>query len=732
MKKTVNDTNELSYFRLFETAQDGIVATDIQSKDIVFVNPSMCKLTGYTASELTKLKMPDLHPKEHVPAIMEKFKQQTQGKMPIASKVPVRKKDESIIYCDIVSTPIVINKRKLQVGFFRDVTERKIREEQLKESEKLFRESQQAAFIGSYKFDLTTNSWTSSEVLSKIMGMGEDDIKTFETWLERVHPDDRAMMENYFKNEVIGRRKKFNKEYRIVRKSDGEVRWVSGLGRVKYDEEEKPIRMVGTIMDITERKVAEEKNKWLASFPILDPNPVIEIEKDKGMVYFNPAAKKLFPDWKSKQKNHPFIAGLEKYFTKLNLNKKPLESREIKVNNRFFLQTISMSMKDYLRVYSTDITDLKIAQASILELKNRNESILESIGDAVVACNKRGIIQVFNKVAEEMTGITSTIAIGKHYKKVLNFVRDSDGKPSHDFIADVIKNKKMSEMESQVSLLREDGAKIPVADSASPVSDQEGNISGCVVIFRDMTRERKIDKAKTEFVSLASHQLRTPLSTINWYSEILLSEEIGKLNPKQEQYSKEVYHASQRMVALVNSLLNVSRLELGTFAVDPRPMNIAKIAETTIKELQPQITAKNLTIKEKYGKNATLINVDPKLMGMILQNLVSNSVKYTNSGGLITISLVKKDNNLIIQVEDNGIGIPKNQQKEIFGKLFRADNAKIADPDGSGLGLYIVKEIIAYTGGAVWFESTEGQGTKFYASIPLSGMKKKENNKQLI
>jgi signal transduction histidine kinase len=222
------------------------------------------------------------------------------------------------------------------------------------------------------------------------------------------------------------------------------------------------------------------------------------------------------------------------------------------------------------------------------------------------------------------------------------------------------------------------------------------------------------------------------MSTINWYSEMLLSGDVGKLTLKQRKYSQEIYHASQRMVALVNALLNVSRLELGTFIVEPKLMNITKIAKNCLKDFSPQISKKKLKISQNYKKCESLMKIDERLVTIIFQNFLSNSIKYTKSGGRIQLKIDSGKDGLLISVSDNGIGIPKEQQKEIFSKLFRADNAKKMDPDGSGLGLYIVKKNVGYTKGNIWFESKKGKGTTFYAKLPSSGMIKKEGKKELI
>ncbi len=256
-----------------------------------------------------------------------------------------------------------------------------------------------------------------------------------------------------------------------------------------------------------------------------------------------------------------------------------------------------------------------------------------------------------------------------------------------------------------------------------------------VWIERDITKAKEIDKAKSEFVSLASHQLRTPLSAINWYTEMLLDGDAGKINDDQVSYLKEIYNASQRMVDLVNSLLNVSRLELGTFIIEPKSLSLSEISKDVLKELSNQIVSKKLDISEDY-ESIPNIMVDPKLTRMIFQNLLSNAVKYTPNNGKIkvTIGYEKEkttNENVLITIEDTGYGIPSYQQDRVFTKLFRADNVKKMETEGTGLGMYIIKSILENSGGKIWFESEENKGTKFYFTIPLDGMKRKEGTKEI-
>lgn len=277
---------------------------------------------------------------------------------------------------------------------------------------------------------------------------------------------------------------------------------------------------------------------------------------------------------------------------------------------------------------------------------------------------------------------------------------------------------------------RKDGTVYQAELSISPIREGAETLF-YVSLCQDITLRKEVDRAKTEFVSLASHQLRTPLSAIRWYSEMLLSKYVGELNDKQRQYVKEIYAGNLRMVELVNALLNVSRIDLGTFAVDPEPVSLVEICESVLLELTPQLTERKQTVERIFTGAPTTYNADPKLIRIVFQNFLSNSVKYTQPGGHIIAEIRTVETNLYIRVSDNGYGIPKAQQGKIFEKLFRADNVRQKDTEGTGLGMYIVKAIVESSGGKIWFESEENQGTTFHVMLPLTGMSKKSGMRGL-
>lgn len=254
----------------------------------------------------------------------------------------------------------------------------------------------------------------------------------------------------------------------------------------------------------------------------------------------------------------------------------------------------------------------------------------------------------------------------------------------------------------------------------------------------------EVDKAKSEFVSLASHQLRTPLTAIAWSAERLLSPHVGALNEKQREYFSRIRQNNHRMIELVNSLLNVSRVEMGSFIIDPVESDIRELISDVLLALRPAATEKQIRFVERYSAETIRVSVDRELFRTIVQNLVTNAMHYSPPGSAVTVGASVESagstiggetldaESLVFQVSDQGLGIPPRQQKKIFTKLFRADNAVSHYTDGTGLGLYLTKAILDSSGGSIWFESEEGRGSVFYVSIPATGMRSVATGKKLL
>jgi PAS domain S-box-containing protein len=281
----------------------------------------------------------------------------------------------------------------------------------------------------------------------------------------------------------------------------------------------------------------------------------------------------------------------------------------------------------------------------------------------------------------------------------------------------------------ELEIVRSDFKKRWVRVSALPFRDYFIKNKGGVVSFVDITEQKAVDKAKTEFVSLASHQLRTPLSAMKWYGEMVLSETSGELSEKQRKYVEKIYRGNERMIELVNLLLSASRLELGSLTIDITNVDPVQMSRDQLEELAAKIVEKNLHIVENYSGDSKSFYTDKKLFGMIIQNLLSNAVKYTNTDGEVDLNIQISNEKMKLEVKDNGLGIPEEQHNKVFSKMFRADNARLKVTDGTGLGLYIVKQAVEALSGEIGFTSKQNEGTMFTVVIPNGTVKSLHQNK---
>jgi PAS domain S-box-containing protein len=356
----------------------------------------------------------------------------------------------------------------------------------------------------------------------------------------------------------------------------------------------------------------------------------------------------------------------------------------------------------------------------------RYKLALDNASDHIVISDKDGKIVYANKAASKITGYSRDEIIG-------TTPRLWGGQMPKEFYEKfwyTIKEEKKS-FQGEVTNRRKNGEVYDAEIKVAPVLNNQGAVEFFVGIERDITHEKQVDRAKTEFVSLASHQLRTPLSIINWYAEMIEDGDAGSITEKQKEYLEEITSASKRMTELVNALLNVSRIEMGTFIVEPEKVVVQGVIEEVINDLQQRIKEKNLSIEKDIADPELAISADKKLLHVIIENILTNAVKYTQEEGEILIGQKEENEDLLIWVKDNGCGIPKLEQKNIFEKFFRASNVVKKDTQGTGLGLYIVKSIMDQIEGTIRFESEEGRGTAFYLQFPKKGMREKGGTKEL-
>lgn len=231
---------------------------------------------------------------------------------------------------------------------------------------------------------------------------------------------------------------------------------------------------------------------------------------------------------------------------------------------------------------------------------------------------------------------------------------------------------------------------------------------------------QRLDEAKNEFISMASHQLRTPLTSIKGYLDMLLEGDLGRLTPTQKTVLNEAFMSSERMVQLINDFLNISRLQTGKFVISRRLTNIGSMVREEAALLGVVARQRNVKLKVKIGKNIPEMNVDVEKLRQVVMNMIDNAIYYSKENGAVQISVDRTDNDVVFTVRDRGIGVPKSEQAGLFSKFFRASNARKRRPDGTGVGLFLARKVVLLHGGSVIFESEEGKGSTFGFRLPIN------------
>ncbi len=363
--------------------------------------------------------------------------------------------------------------------------------------------------------------------------------------------------------------------------------------------------------------------------------------------------------------------------------------------------------------------ELKKTYATIENDKLRDEAILASIGEGVIATDEKGAVLFANGTLAKILGLKVRDIFGKDFAKIVKY-QNEDGreipveKRPINIAFKTGKTVSVS-MADNFYYVRQDGVKFPVAITVTPII-LNSKIIGTIGIIHDVTAEKEVDKRKSEFIALASHQLRTPISIIRWNLE-LLEKEAG-LSPKGKTFLKDAYTGTLRTIKLVGDLLNVAKIEEHRAKFNPKPTDICEIVQKVVEAAKFEAEKRNIDVKIVKPKDLPKINVDIEAFRDVVEALLLNAVRYNKENGSVLIEIKKIDSNAAIKIADTGIGIPEAEQPRIYQKFFRASNATKIDNSGTGLGLYIVKSYVEAWGGSIRFESREGKGTTFFVTLP--------------
>lgn len=544
-----------------------------------------------------------------------------------------------------------------------------------------------------------------------------------------------------FEGEIVNRRK------------NGDIYYAVAHIAPIFGNEKEIVGYIGTEEDITEMKMQEkkvQKSEQLLSSALegnrdglWDWNIVTE------EVYFSPRWKAMLgfnddeiqgsvTEWEKRV--HPDdLSEVEKVLQDHLDGKTPFYESEHRVlckdgTYKWILDRGKVTERDsqgkalHATGTHTDISERKEIEQKLSDITNRFTLATQSARIGVWEWDVQTNRLVWDDRMYELYGVNRTDFSGA-YDAWQKGLHPDDKQSAEEELQRAIKGEK--EFDTSFRIILPNGEVRHLKAYAQVVRDKSGNALKIDGLNWDITHEKEVDRMKTEFISLASHQLRTPLSAMKWFGEMLVKGDAGALNPEQKAYAENILASNKRMIELVNDLLNISRIESGRIIIDPELVRLQDVIDEVINETKIKTNARKQHVVLNIQSDLPEVSLDKKLIREVYANLITNASKYTPDEGEIRISVSIKGDDLVSIVGDTGYGIEEKDKEKIFSKFFRGQKTSKLDTDGNGLGLYLVKAIVDSSGGKIWFESHEGTGTTFTFTVPIKGMTKKDGEVSL-
>jgi PAS domain S-box-containing protein len=397
-----------------------------------------------------------------------------------------------------------------------------------------------------------------------------------------------------------------------------------------------------------------------------------------------------------------------------------------------FMRTVSLETLALLAVFGAVVTFAFFQQESVIAEKARHiqeketlverlreaseylENLFESANAPIIVWNPQLRVTRFNRACQRLTGYTSDEVVGQELAVL--FPAES----REESISRIVHASDREDQEApEIPVLRKDGTiRTLLWNSANIHKGDRTAVIATIAQGLDITERKQAEQMKADFVSFVTHQLRTPLSGIRWQLE--LAEQDEGLTEDTASFVADARASAERLIRLVNDLLAVTHLEGGRLAVHPQPLDLARVTADVVDDLMPLIHEKNQQINVPDAMAMPDAYGDPKLVREVVLNLLSNAMKYTPQGGSIAVSMGTSGDMVQWAVRDTGIGISREAQAHLFEKFYRAENARVMNTEGTGLGLYLARLVLERSGGRVWCESEEGHGATFTFTLPVA------------
>jgi PAS domain S-box-containing protein len=340
------------------------------------------------------------------------------------------------------------------------------------------------------------------------------------------------------------------------------------------------------------------------------------------------------------------------------------------------------------------------------------------MGDAVIAVDADNRIILLNKAAEQLTAWKFDDARGRQVDEIIRFINEQTNQPIESPIDNVLESRKIETGSDQDALISRLGRVCPVSATAAPIRRNDGTMAGIVMVFRDVSQQREIDRMKSDFISSVSHELRTPLTSIKAYAETMLYDKDMPDDTKRE-FLQIINEESDRLTNLINGILEISRIEAGTIEIVQARVNVASIVSRAVADLRQIAKKKHIELQTDIAENSPELLGDENKIHSMVTNLVNNAIKFTPENGRVDVMLKVCNEELVITVADTGMGIPKDELPKIFGRFYRVHRPG-KEIQGTGLGLAIVKEIVLRHEGRIDVVSEPDKGSTFTVYLPIA------------
>lgn len=407
-----------------------------------------------------------------------------------------------------------------------------------------------------------------------------------------------------------------------------------------------------------------------------------------------------------KELEKALIKEKESLKTKVKNRTKELEREREGLDRRVRERT--KELEDSQKALMNILEDVEGERIRAEEEKNKTLTVLTNFTDGLIVFDGEEKVSFANPVIEKIFEIKAEEILGKKFSAL--------SQSSFLFSLASLFRGELKEIFRKELFLKEN---LILEVSGSPVMNR-GQKVGFLIITHDVTREKAVERMKSEFVSIAAHQLRTPLAAIKWTLKMILDGDAGDVSMEQKNLLEKTYVSNERMIGLINDLLDVTRIEEGRHVYKFALSDIEPIVRFLFDSYKGEAARRKIhfEFRKPLSKMPKLL-LDAEKIKLVIQNLLENAIRYTLPNGRVTVSLKYDKKEIEVEISDTGIGIPKDQQQRIFAKFFRSENALRMETEGSGLGLFISKNIVESHKGRIWFESEENKGSKFHIAIPI-------------